>query len=324
MLKNHSTITQMNTKRFVSIFFLFLLTLTLTPDVSAQKALLRLTLNQDQVFSYVSTVDQVITQDIMGMNQVIKQKIALYYDLTVKDVSDETYTLDYTYTRVTLNMDGGAMLGVTEYDSDQDKEDTPPMAVGYAGMVGQAFTFTTNRRGEIQDVQGIDKLLDRMIEGMDDISEAEREAMKAAFRNQFGEEATKSNIQGSLPVFPEKKVKSGKSWDQVTIIAAGFQMNQTTTYTVESIAEDQVKLSASISQGSDPESTMETNGMTMAYEVTGQGTGESIIDMSSGMVSLSTSTYEISGEVTASGAMMGNGMTWPISISQTSVLEMTK
>lgn len=314
----------MNAKRLFTVLFSLMLVFAITPEVAAQKALLRLNLDQDQTYSYVSTTDQVITQDIMGMNQVIKQKIMLYYDVTVKEVSDETYTLDYTYTRAALNMDGGPMLGVTEYDSEDADENVPPMAMGYSGLVGQTFTTIVNYQGEILEVQGVDAMLDNMVEGMDGIPASERETMKTSLRSQFGEDAMKSNLQGASPILPEKKVKAGKGWDYTSTITAGFTMDQTSEYTVKSVSSDEVVLTSTFSQVSDPESPMETNGMTMNYEVTGSGTGESVIDRASGMISSSTATQEMSGEVTASGGMMGAGMTWPITITSTSVLEMDK
>lgn len=310
----------MTSKRILSGFFLVLMVFTLSPDLSAQKVELRLNLTEGDTYSYINEVDQTITQDIMGMKQVIEQDITFYYDATVVSAEEDEYKLEYTYTRSILKMDGGPMMGVTEFDSEEETEDIPPMAIGYAGLIGQSFTVTFNALGEVTEVKGVDAMLDNMMEQFGDMPENERETIRTSMETQFGEEGMKSTIQAASPSFPEGKMKKGGTWESEDVVNSGFKMNKTSQFEITDISRSEVVVDITANFVSDPESSMETNGMTLNYDVTGEGTGSQVLDRKSGMVTSATLTQTMSGDVTATGGMMGEGMTWPMSIVSTTTI----
>lgn len=314
----------MNVKRIFAGLFVLLMVFAASPEATAQKVLLRLNLNEGDTYSYINAVDQTITQDIMGMNQVIKQEIIFYYDATVEEKMDDAYKIKYTYTRAIFNMDGGPMMGVTEYDSEDGEEDVPPMALGYAGLVGQSFTATMNSLGEVGEVEGVSAMLDNMMEQFGDMPATEKANIRASMEGQFGDEGIKSTIQAASPAFPEKKMKVGKPWESIDVLQSGFKMNKTSTFVITSVSDSEVAIDVDATLVSDPESSMETNGMNLNYDVTGDGNGSQVLDRASGMVKTMTLEQNMSGEVTATGGMMGEGMTWPMSIVSTTTITLVE
>lgn len=314
----------MNFKKIFTGLFVLLVVFAVSPEVAAQKVLLRLDLNEGDTYSYVNAVDQTITQDIMGMNQVIKQEITFHYDATVVEKMGDDYKIKYTYTRAIFNMDGGPMMGVTEYDSDNEDEEVAPMARGYAGLIGQSFTATMNSQGEIGEVEGVSAMLDNMMEQFGDMPDTEKANIRTSMEAQFGDEGIKSTIQAASPSFPEKKMKVGKPWESEDVLQSGFKMNKTSTFVITSASDSEVAIDIDATLVSDPESSMETNGMNLNYDVTGDATGNQVLDRTSGMVKTMTLDQNMTGEVTATGGMMGDGMTWPITIESKTTITLVE
>lgn len=314
----------MNFKRIFAGLFVLLMVFAVSPEAAAQKVLLRLDLNEGDTYSYINAVDQTITQDIMGMNQVIKQEITFHYDAMIESKTDDEYQIKYTYTRAIFNMDGGPMMGVAEYDSENEEEEIPPMARGYAGLIGQSFTATMNSLGEVGEVEGVSAMLDHMMEQFGDMPATEKANIRASMEGQFGDEGIKSTIQAASPAFPVKKVKVGKAWESEDVLQSGFKMNKSSNFVITSATDSEVMIDVTSTLVSDPESSMETNGMNLNYDVTGDGTGSQILDRASGMVKSMTLDQNMSGEVTATGGMMGEGMTWPMSIVSTTTITLVE
>ncbi|MDP5169780.1 MAG: DUF6263 family protein, partial [Bacteroidia bacterium] len=302
----------MNRKQFSSLLLMLFLVVTALAEAPAgPKALLRVNLSVGDKLSYHSMTDQLIVQDIMGMKQEMKQQIGLTYDMVVESKESGVYTLSYTYTRSQFMMDAGPMMGKVEYDSDTHEGEIEAMARGYAATVGKSFSVKMDERGQVLEITGVDEMISSMMEDFADLPEAEREAIKTSLQTQFGGEALKGSIQASSPVYPEKKVKAGSSWESAYRTESGFSLDITSSTAVTSLNGEEAVLTATLSQASDPETSMEMSGMKLVYDIKGGGETTSTVSLGNGMLSKSTTVQNLSGEVTASGGMMGNGMTWP-------------
>ncbi len=289
------------------------------------KALLRYNVNTGDVFQYESVTDQTISQNIMGMDQVIKQKITMVYDMEVLGENAGVYEIRHTYRRVKFFMDGGAMIGSIDYDSENPPAEVEAMARGYAALVGQTFTLNTNQLGEIVSVAGLTEMIDAIATQFGDLPEEELEAMRSSLQSQYGDDAMTTNLQAASPAFPEKKVKVGKSWERSYTQNAGFAMDITSVYTVKSLAGEEAVIASALTTVSDPTSDMQMSGMTLKYTINGTGTGEVRYSKATGVPTQSTTTQSISGDVNASGGMMGaDGMSWPITIESTTTLNLIK
>lgn len=310
----------MNMNRFspFRILLVALLMLAITDPSFAQKARLRLNLDIGDTFLYENITEQEINQDIMGQRQEMDQTIGFTYRLTVTDFSDDLYTMTYEYTRVQFIQ--ASTMGEVRYDSDENPETNEPMARGYAAMVGQSFVVTMNTLGEVVGVTGVETMLDHMTDQFSDLPEQQREAIREQLKNQFGDEAMTANLQATMTGFPKKKVKPGFTWDSQNVTKSGFTLTSDVTSTVESIADGYVAVSTEGEMYSDPDSSMEMNGMNLSYDLQGTATGNYSVLITNGMISKQVVNQDLSGEVTASGGMMGNGMSWPIEIKSVSTM----
>ncbi len=132
------------------------------------------------------------------------------------------YTTSMTATEVSESGEAGILVkylavvakgvgpgGEFEYDSEKDKE--PPAdgpAAIQARMVGQSFTMKINPRGRVTEVQGYDKVLEAMMQGVGD----EGGPMKAQLKQLFNNEIFKGMMQRMAPPLPEGKVAKGDTW----------------------------------------------------------------------------------------------------------------
>ena len=287
-------------------------------------ALLRYKVNIGDKFTYETVTDQVISQNIMGMEQVIKQKITMVYDMEVIGENAGVYEIRNTYRKAKFSMDGGALMGTVEYDSENPPAEVEAMARGYAALVGQTFTYHTNQLGEIVSVSGLSEMMDAIVNQFGDLPEAELEAMRTSLESQYGDTPMSTNLQAASPAFPEKKVKVGKSWERSYTQNTGFSMDINSVYTVKSLAGDEAVIASALTTTTDPESAMEMSGMTLKYNMSGTGSGEVRYAKTTGVVTQSTTTQSINGDVNASGGMMGEGMSWPITIESTTTLNLIK
>ncbi len=289
---------------------------------AGSKVLLRLNLEVGDQFSYRNISHQIISQDIMGMNQVIDQTVTTDYAAEVTEKISDLYSIRFTYTRTQFVMDGGAMMGTVSYDSDAEQDgEVEAAARSYAAMIGQSFVAKVNSGGEVESLEGLDDMLEAMIKEFEDLPQEEKDAIRSSLDTQFGQEGMISNVQAFFLRFPEKKVKRGYTWDSSRQQKSGFSINIATKNVLEAVTDTGVVVNTTSTQVSDPGFPMEFSGMTLNYDIKGTGEGSQTIDPTSGMLIRSQSKQSLAGEVTATGGMMGNGMTWPITIESTNTYE---
>jgi len=293
-----------------------------TGDKETEGLQLRLNLREGKSYSLRVLTEQEIHQTLEGQQYDMTQTMGMGYTYDVDQIDAAGNALvhvTYDWTLVKQQVPGGNI----EYDSSNPPGVVDPAAMGFAALVGQGFTMRLSPQGGIQDVQGVDEMISRMLEQLDMLQDPTLDALEQSLRNQFGENAIKESLGNMLSIYPEMPVKIGDAWSKTFVISLGFPMILENTWTLVGrqggVATIEVHSTIKPNLEGGP---IEMGYVKLSYDVFGEQWGTLEMDESTGWTVSSVVTQEVSGTVTLEGGEMGEqAVSWPISWEGTVTIE---
>lgn len=269
---------------------------------------LRLRLEKGATYRMRMTMDQALTQTIMGQAQDMKQLFSTSFSVTVREIGEDgTYSLVYRYEKLRFRQ-SGPMVEM-EYDSEKPDEVVHPMAWAFAALVGQEFTARMKPTGEVVEVGGLEVLIDALLKEVPAMP-----SVAEQFREQFGDESMKQMIQQASIIFPEKPVAVGDDWSTENVISKGFPFIMSNDWTLASIEDDVVRLGVASQMSPNPDGKpLQMGGMTMSYLLSGDQVGMLMVDRQTGWIVGGEMTQMLEGEIRLGGMPGRDGeMKWPM------------
>jgi hypothetical protein len=259
--------------------FSFALLLSLITSVS--NAQIKLNYNFDQNTNYSSSVvlKQGISQTIMGQTQDIDNDQGFGVTLTVNELDAESYNLKMLYNSIMIN---SPMIGLS-YDSKTATTEPTGAAKAIAAIVGTEFNFQLNKDGSIENITGVEAMLDTMVANMEITDEAQIAAFKAQMSGQYNAETIKAQMKRTLIVYPDKELNKGDTWSADESVSLPFSMNIQTTYELTDYNDDTATINVSsdiVSEGGE----LTTGGATMTPDLSGVQSGTIIVDRKTGLI----------------------------------------
>ena len=221
-----------------------------------------------------------IDQSIMSQTQ--KMTIGTLYSVDVIEDSAGIKTLKGTYQNFRMKAD---VMGMS-LDVDTERPDTAkavkenPMGMMsrmFRMIKGASFIMKIDKKGTVLAVSGAEQFKKMFLSLADSagVDESEKASISEAFTQQFNEDAVKGQFSQVFTIFPDKEVKVGDSWEQVTNTTNPMPTKNSTKYTVKEIDGDMVTLSSkSKIEGTDKSK----------FDVEGEQDGNLIVDSRSGLV----------------------------------------
>ena len=296
----------MKTKLTKQVFTLFMALSLPFVALSASNPSLRLNLTKGDQVKFSSASEQVITQTINGMEQVINQNQIYEYTIAVtENDANGNMVATVTFNRVAteIKMQGMEM----KFDSN-DESDAPlanPQFQIFNAMVNQSVTTLISPLGKVLEVNGVDKMRDKMAgESNPQLAQMVNSAITDA--------SVKQIFEGVFIAFPAKKLKANDSWSENKSIENQFTLNTMCTYTVKAITNDEVNLSLSSTLATVPGNKSTVQGMEVTYNLFGTINGTVTVDRAKGFVTESVLEQNINGSF--SGDMMGQKLDVPMTI----------
>lgn len=237
--------------------------------------------------------DQIINQKIGGRDVHLTQNIGTDYTFDITEGHNGEKDVKVTYNRIFMK---SVAMGTTmTYNSDeQDSTKKNP----FSGLKGASFFMTVTPYGGIKTVAGIDKMLDNMASKMTtDTSQVKQ--IKNALSKQFSEEVVKQTMESSFKIYPERAVKIGDKWTVDTKLQMSMPIETITEYTLKEVKDGIATLSvkgALVSKGS-----FEVMGNKMETDLNGTNSGETSIDIKTGIVLNSHLRIELYGKMKSMG-----------------------
>ena len=309
----------MKIKRYLLGIVVVLLALgvaTSCGEDATEKIHLRLNLQEGESFSLRMITDQDISQTIQGQQQETRQTLGLSYTFDVDQVnSDGSALTRVTYDWVLFEQDGP--LGKTKYDSATPPDTVPPAAAGYAALVGQGFTMEISPAGRVQDLQGVDDMITHMLEELDLPEGATMDSVEQSFRDQFGDQALKENMENLMAIYPEEPIGIGGTWSKTVAVSVGVPMILENRWTLTAREDGVATVDVYSTIKSNPEGApIEIAPFEVSFDISGAQQGTMTLDEDTGLTISAHLTQTFAGQVE-----MGEGMSWPISWESITRLE---
>ncbi len=279
------------------------------------KIQLRLRLQEGESYNLRMITDQKIFQTIQGQRQDITQTMGMECTFNVEEVdTNGIASVKITYHSVFFKQDGP--MGKIEYNSSNPPAIVPPMAVGFAALVGKSFSMKISPHGHIKDVQGVGAMLTHMMEKLDLPEGHMRTSIEKQLRDQWGDEAIKEMMENTFAIYPDKPVGIGDSWTKRVIISRGFPMILDNTWKLKARKGGVAIIEASSIVKPNPEAApIEMGPLRLSYDISGEQKGTMELQEATGWTIRAKLTQEFSGQANMEGTpQMPEGMSWPISM----------
>lgn len=237
----------------------------------------------------------------------VSQKMVYVIRNTVQDVdADGTATIETVYERLQMDMDNP--MSKIKFDSAKpdDAQADNPMLKSMLMSLNEPFTIIMSSRGEIKDVKGMDKIIDKMEKDMPTLTPEMKKAL--------GSDGFKDMMSQGGMVFPTKPVVVGDSWTRTssTDMPMFGTMKSTIVSTLKRTEQEPGLTLAAI----ESDTTIErTNANVkplvpgMVVKLTdGRGTSSSSFDMTAGRLLKQTGKMNITIDMTMPGQGGNPGM----------------
>jgi hypothetical protein len=297
-----------------SIFMFFMtFSLALGSVAAAQDPLvLKLNLQPGSAFTYTMDMNQTNVQTVDREEQKLDQEVLIVWNYDVLEKgTDHVMVVKLTYKRVKISQNYGHEIA--EYDSDNPPDYVDPSMRGMASLPGTELLVRLTPTGEVLDIQGVDKMLDKMIGALELPDSPQRDQVVQNLRKQFGANAVEQSLEQITSFFPGRPVSVGDRWKDSTEANTGFPMVIKSEYVLKSRKEGTAMIDVTSELSSDPQNAMALGPLTMAYDVSGTQTGNIMVDENTGLPTKSEISLQFSGNVDVSGVPNEKPQRWPIS-----------
>lgn len=236
-------------------FLLLLLIVVSCSSLFAQKTTIQLHLEKGKTYAHVLNSQSEIYQRTNGKTTKTNMLVTAKITYKVKSVKKDAYYLETQYRNMNISIDQGDGQKLN-FNSDKPSDDL--LSNFFYQMCRTPFYITINSLGEISSVEGIDRLVDNGIKGLD-LPEEKVEQMKANLTNAYGEKAFKGNFEIITLIYPKAAVELNESWEtQTDIYSKTIEAKMENTYTWVGSSDDDIILSGKSSILSDEQNASET------------------------------------------------------------------
>lgn len=244
-------------------------------------------------YDFSITSDQIINQKIGGQDVHLTQNIGTDYTFDITEGHSGEKDIKVTYNRIFIK---SIAMGTTMTFNSDDQDSTKKNP--FSGLKGASFFMTVTPNGGIKTVAGIEKMLDNMAVKMsNDTNEIKQ--IKNELGKQFSAEVVKQTMESSFKIYPDRAVKIGDSWTVDTKMQMSMPIETITQYTLKEVKDGIAILSVKgtlVSKGN-----FEAMGNKMETDLSGTNSGETSLDIKTGIVLNSHLRIELYGKMKSMG-----------------------
>ncbi len=277
-------------KKLLSLLFITVLFIA----CNAQDKGLSLNLKKGDTYHQNTKSEMSIIQEINGQKMEINMTLDGNMIFEVKDIVDEKYLMDASFSemKMTMNTPQGSMEFSSENPTENDM-----MSMVFSSMTEKKFQLTLLSSGKVEEIKKLDSLWSHVINSRPNLSEMQKRQVQAQIMQAYGDDAMTGSIESALAIYPDHPVKEGDKWSIQTNIESGFSATLNTEY---KYVEDQKDYALIRGNGSiktaNNEAYVQSNGMPMKYDLTGEVSSEVKVDKETGWIIESIITQNISGK----------------------------
>ena len=254
-------------------FLLLLLIAVCSQTLFAQKTSVQLHLEKGKTYTHALNSQSEIYQWANGKTTKTNMLVAAKITYKVKSVKNGSYYLETQYRNMNISIDQAEGKDMN-FNSDKPSDDV--LSNFFYHMCRTPFYITMDSLGEISSVEGIGRLVDNGIKGLD-LPKEKVEQMKASLTDAYGEKAFKGNFEIITLIYPKAAVELNESWETETAIySKNIQATLKTNYYLEQAGEDYLQLKG--------ESEIISNKQTEESKLVGSASIHMSLDKNSGWI----------------------------------------
>jgi hypothetical protein len=293
-----------------------------SPEDIPEKIQLRLHLEKGQVYDQVMALAQKTSQSIANRKYDVSMTMRFEIANEVLEVQDDGVMLvRSTYRRVQFSMDAPrtgpnpvpANLPF-RYDSAHPPKVLPPSAAGAAALAGQSVVTTFSPEGGTLKVEGVEKLVERILD-FTKTPAAARANLRKTLQSSMSEQTQKT--MSGVARFPDRAVGVGDSWQSELSNLSSLPIALSTQYSLlaRSGGVAHIGMVSKISPN-EKGSAQKVANIQIKYSISGSQSGVLSVDEATGWTQSFEVRQRFSGKITTTPAG-GKPQSWPIWISST-------
>ena len=280
--------------------------LSVSSFTSPGKVLLRLNPQAGQNITW--SIESKLTMNMVapGMPEPMNMGMgnAFSMQVNVLDINSQskTYTLGNSLDSMSMSMSGvpGMDMSFNSNRTASGDANYEAMAETLRPLLDARIASIISEMGEIQEIKGIKELNEKM---------GASGSASGMSSNPFG------NLQTYFPIYPEKKIAVGSTWDaETTMSNNGSPVNVKYTYTLREISNGMATLDV-VSAISMPESKFDQGGMEMTISMAGTQQGEMTINTKDGITRSASLKQNITMDMSTMGMSMPATLTRTVSLT---------
>ncbi len=269
-------------------------------------------------------IDALISQNLQ--QELMQGNMDMSTDITAKAVydvvskSEDVYEIKVSYTD--FDMDLQTPQGKMQFGTSVT--DTNDMFSGLLrSMTENEFLIKMKENGKLLSIDGLQKMFDKMMDGMPGMSEMEMDQLKKSLKNIAGEESFKGNFGMGMPFYPDNAVRPGDTWTNEISLKSVSIGSVSNTWELVEIDDDQLRIHGEGQFVSNSDSTkMEETGIPMRFDMAGPITYDLEIDKNTGWVKSGSIVQQITGTVSMQGnPQMPQGMEMKMTVNTNMKIE---
>ena len=294
----------MTTRRGFRAFLMAAACVAFAASCGSAAAALRLELKLDKGKTWYErmVLDQKITQDILGQQQVTNMVIGTTMKLEVLDVDGQgNMQIRHTYASTRFKQ-ANPMMPAVDYDSSRQAI-APAGAEGFAALVGQSYAMKISPKGQVLEVTGMEELAEAIRKKLPGGAPAQGTDPLWAF---LDKDALKEMTENSLAVYPGKPVEPGDSWTRKQSMRRSLAMTTESKWMLQKRDAGVATIASTASMKTDPNGpAMEIQGMAMKMDLSGSQEGTIQMQESTGLVLVNRGRQQLKGQIRVGSSPQG-------------------
>lgn len=297
-------------KKIINLLFALILITT----CYAQKEQLELNLIKGEVYTQKLNSHMSIIQTISGQEAKTEMFLSGITTYKVIEIHNSIYELEVRYESLSMKM----ILpnGTVEFSSEKhDEKDIFSTLLGL--LKDKPFLIKMTKTGKINEVSNIEKIFMGMFDKLPKLTEVQKQQIQNQLMQAYGEKAFKGNLEMCTAIFPDSAVSKGDKWVVQTKLESGMAANMETTYELMEINDSYYRFSGTSKIiTADKDAYVQSNGMTLKYDISGTMYSDIKINKTNGWVIDSKINQTMKGTTQIKdNPQMPGGMTIPMTLN---------
>jgi hypothetical protein len=182
--------------------------------------------------------------ELRSQGKATTTTIGAFFSITVEDVRDGIQTMSVHCKRLKMNVNSDGEV-INDLDSDKpasvngsETELETFVAKVFSGIIGKPFTLKVDGLGNVVELSGFGKNIDREIESMN-LDPDIKTLVEMSMKGEFSDNSIRDMFLHAFNVFPAKKINEGDVWEKSFSTSGKIPSEYSAVYTVKSIRNGQ-------------------------------------------------------------------------------------